>query len=76
MWLGAINNPQVVKVQADKSGKLESHQRGFKPRHSFYMQEIVNWNSELTLSREKVVISEKYSIADRKQTDFGFGVDA
>ena len=39
------------------------------------MQETVNWSSELTLSREKVVMSEKYSIADSKQTDFGFGVD-
>ena len=61
--MGAVNNPQVVK----QTGQIS---------YSFYMQEIVNWNSELTLSREKVVISEKYSIADRKQTDFGFGVDA
>ena len=71
--LGAVNNPQIVKVRADK---LESHQKGFKPRHSFYMQETVNWSSELTLSRGKVVMSEEYSIADSKQTDFGFGVDA
>ena len=40
------------------------------------MQETVNWSSELTLSREKVVMSEEYSIADSKQTDFGFRVDA
>ena len=40
------------------------------------MQETVNWSSELTLSREKVVMSEECSIADSKQTDFGFGVDA
>ena len=40
------------------------------------MQETVNWSSELTLSREQVVMSEEYSIADSKQTDFGFGVDA
>ena len=40
------------------------------------MQETVNWSSELTLSREKVVMSEEYSIADSKQTDFSFGVDA
>ena len=40
------------------------------------MQETVNWNSELTLSREKVVMSEEYSIAESKQTDFSFGVDA
>ena len=44
--------------------------------YSFYMQETVNWSSELTLSREKVVMSEEYSIADSKQTEFGFGVDA
>ena len=74
--MGAVNNPGLVKVQAEQSSELESHQRGFKPRHSFYMQETVNWNSELTLSREKVVISEEYSIADSKQTDFGFRVDA
>ena len=50
--------------------------KGFKPRHSFYMQETVNWSSELTLSREKLVMSEEYSIAESKQTDFGFRVDA
>ena len=60
----------------NRSDKLESHQRGFKQRYSFYMQETVNWSSELTLSREKVVMSEEYSIADSKQTDFGFRVDA
>ena len=40
------------------------------------MQETVNWSSELTLSRENVVMAEEYSIADSKETDFGFGVDA
>ena len=40
------------------------------------MQETVNWSSELTLSREKVVMSEEYSIADSKRKDFGLGVDA
>ena len=40
------------------------------------MQETVNWSSELTLCREMVVMSEEYSIADSKQTDFGFRVDA
>ena len=47
--------------------------RSVKPKHSFYMQETVNWSSELTLCREKVVMSEEYSIADSKQTDFGLG---
>ena len=67
---------QSTSCKADRSDRLESHQKGFKPRHSFYMQETVNWSSELTLSREKVVMSEEYSIAGSKQTDFGFGVDA
>ena len=67
---------QSASCKADRSDKLESHQRGFKPRHSFYMRETVNWSSELTLSREKVVMSEECSIADSEQTDFGFGVDA
>ena len=40
------------------------------------MQETVNWSSELTLSREKVVMSEEDSRADSEQADFGFGVDA
>ena len=40
------------------------------------MQETVNWSSELTLSRENVVMSEEYSIADSKQTDFALRVDA
>ena len=67
---------QSTSCKADQSDKSESHQRGFKPRHSFYMQETVNWSSELSLSRENVVMSEEYSIADSKETDFGFGVDA
>ena len=74
--VGGCKQSISCKVWADRSDKLESHQKGFKPRHSFYMQETVNWSSELTLSREKVVMSEEYSIADSKQTDFGFGVDA
>ena len=40
------------------------------------MQDSVNWSSELTLSREKVVMSVEYCIADGKQTGFGFEVDA
>ena len=40
------------------------------------MQETDNWRSELTFYREKMVISEEYSMADSKQTDFGLGVDA
>ena len=40
------------------------------------MQETVNWSPELTFSREKLVMSEEYSIAESKQIDFGFGVDA
>ena len=76
LTVGGCKQSTSCKVQADRSDKLESHQRGFKQRHSFYMQETVNWSSELTLSREKVVMSEECSIADSKQTDFGFGVDA
>ena len=73
LTVGGCKQSISCKVRSDK---LESHQKGFKPRHSFYMQETVNWSSELTLSREKVVMSEECSIADSKQTDFGFGVDA
>ena len=51
---------QSTSCKADRSDRLESHQRGFKPRRSFYMQETVNWSSELTLSREKVVMSEEW----------------
>ena len=40
------------------------------------MQETVNLSPELTFSREKLVMSEEYSIAESKQIDFGFGVDA
>ena len=75
--VGGCKQSTSCKVQADLSDKLESHQRGlFKPRHSFYMQETVNWSSELTLSREKVIMSEEYSIADSKRTDFGFAIQA
>ena len=53
----------------------------FELRHSFYMQETINWSSKLIFQRKVVgdrppLMSEEYSIANRKQTDFGFGVDA
>ena len=52
----------------------------FELRHSFYMQETINWSSKLIFQRKVVgdspLMSEECSIADSKQTDFGFGVDA
>ena len=54
---------------------------GFELRHSFYIQETINWSSKLIFQRKVVggsppLTSEEYSIANSKQTDFGFGVDA
>ena len=55
---------------------------GFEPRHSFYMQETVNWSSKLTFSRESWSgiapvnvrgVSESHKII--RQTDSGLGVD-
>ena len=53
---------------------------GFELRQSFHLQET-SWSSKLIFSRERwlgipPVMSEEHSIADSKQTDFGFGVDA
>ena len=56
---------------------------GFELRHSFYMQETVNWSSKLTFSRERWLgiapvnvrnVGESHKII--RQTDSGFGVDA
>ena len=56
---------------------------GFELRHSFYMQETVNWSSKLTFSRERWSgiapvnvknVSESHQII--RQTDSGFGVEA
>ena len=54
---------------------------GSELSHSFYMQETINWSSKLIFQRKVVgfsplLMSEEYSIADSKQTNFGFGVDA
>ena len=56
---------------------------GFEPRHSFYMQETVNWSSKLTFPRERGSgiapvnvrnVGESHKII--RQTDSRFGVDA
>ena len=56
---------------------------GFELKHSFYMQETVNWSSKLTFSRERWSgiapvnvrnVGESHKII--RQTDSGFGVDA
>ena len=56
---------------------------GFELRHSFYMQETINWSSKLTFSRERWLgidpanvrgVDESHQII--RQTDSGFGVDA
>ena len=56
---------------------------GFELRHSFHMQETVNWSSKLTFSREGWSgiapvnvrgVSESHKII--RQTDSGLGVDA
>jgi hypothetical protein len=56
---------------------------GFELRHSFYMQETVNWSSKLTFSRERWLgiapvnvrnVGESHKII--RQTNSGFGVDA
>ena len=56
---------------------------GFELRHSFYMQETVNWSSKLTFPRERGSgiapvnvrnVGESHKII--RQTDSGFGVDA
>ena len=54
---------------------------GFELRHSFYMQKTINWSSKLIFQRKVVgdsslLMSEEYSIANSKQTDFGFVADA
>ena len=61
--------------------RVREPSEGFELRHSFYIQETINWSSKLIFQRKVVgfsplLMSEEYSIADSKQTNFGFGVDA
>ena len=56
---------------------------GSELRHSFYMQETINWSSKLTFSRERwsgIAPVNIKNVGDRhntiKQSDSGFGVDA
>ena len=57
---------------------------GFELRHSFYMQETINWSSKLTFSRESWLgiappinvrgVGESHEMI--RQTNSGYGVDA
>ena len=71
----------VVKVQPVRQVREPSE--GFELRHSFHMQETVNWSSKLTFSREGWSgiapinvrgVSESHKII--RQTDSTLGVDA
>ena len=72
---GAINNSQVVKVRGDWSGKLESHQRGLN-RDIFFICRRLLLELWINSFGDSPLLCQKSSIADSKQTDFGFGVDA
>ena len=57
--------------------------KGFELRHSFYMQETINWSSKLIFQRKVVgdsplLMSEELVkvIKSLRQTDSGFGIDA
>ena len=67
---------QFTSCKSPQLRQVRETSKGFELKHSFCMQETVNWSPELTFSREKLVMSEEYSIAESKQTDFGFRVDA
>ena len=63
--------------------RVREPSEGFELRHSFYMQETVNWSSKLTFSRERLSgiaalnvrnIGESHTII--RQTDSGLEVDA
>ena len=49
----AVNNSQVVNRLGEPVRQVREPSEGFELRHSFYMQETVNWSSKLTISRER-----------------------
>ena len=51
---GAINNHiGSCKNPGKPVRQFRDPSEGFELRHSFYMQETVNWSSKLTFSRER-----------------------
>ena len=64
----------VVKVQVRQ---VREPSEGFDLKHSFYMQETVNWSSKLTFSRERWSRKNARRIGGKhnavRQADSGFG---
>ena len=76
---GAVTITCVVKSVR----QVREPSKGFELKHSFYMQEVVNWSSKLTFSRERCSgiapvnvrnVGESHKII--RQTDSALGVDA
>lgn len=75
---GAVNTCIVKPVR-----HVRESSKGFELKHSFYMQETVNWSSKLTFSREMWSRIAPVNVRNAgechkiiKQTDSGLGVDA
>ena len=73
----------VVKIQTDRSGKLESYQRGLSRGILFTPRRLINWSSKLILFRGRWwgtapvnvrSVSEKHNAV--RQADSDFGADA
>ena len=81
---GAVNNHMCSCKNLGKPVRqVREPSEGFELKHSFYMQETVNWSSKLTFSRERWLgiapvnvrnVGESHKII--RQTDSGLGVDA
>ena len=73
----------VVKIRTDRSGKLESYQRGLSQDILFTPRRLINWSSKLIPFRGRWwgtapvnvrSISEKHNAV--RQADSGLGADA
>ena len=81
---GAVNNHMCSCKNLGKPVRqVREPSEGVELRHSFYMQETINWSSKLTFSRERWLgiapvnvrnVGESHKII--RQTDSGLGVDA
>ena len=64
----------LIKVQVRQ---VREPSEGFELKHSFYMQETVNWSSKLTFSRERWSRKNARRIGGKhnavRQADSGFG---
>ena len=76
---GGRKQSKVLKVRADRSGKLESYQRGLSQDILFTPRRLIDWSSMLIPFRGRwwgTAPVNVRSISEKHNSESGFGADA